>query len=72
MTKRKVIQITKGQDPYLQVTPLTDYCRQKGWKVIKEYVDISIPIGKEMREFLKDMKEGKIIVINSGKESDGE
>jgi hypothetical protein len=72
MTKRKVIRITKGKDPDLQVTPLADYCRQKGWKVIREYVDISIPTGNEMKQFLEDMKERKIIVINSGKENDGE
>jgi hypothetical protein len=72
MTVRKVIRITKGQDEYLQVTPLADYCRQKGWKVIREYVDIAVPTGNEMRAFLKHMRERKIIVINSGKENDGQ
>jgi len=38
MIKGKVIRITKGQDPYLEITPLVDYCLQKGWKVIREYV----------------------------------
>jgi hypothetical protein len=75
MTKRKAIRITKGQDAYLEVTPLADYCRQRGWKVIREYVDIAVPTGNEMREFLKDMKEGKIVVMNSysqGEENDSE
>jgi hypothetical protein len=39
MTKRKVLRITKGQDPYLEVTAPCDYCQQKGWIVLKEYVD---------------------------------
>ena len=65
MSKRKVIRITKGQDPYLMVTTLADYCHQRGWEVLKEYVDIAIPTGKEMREFLADMKDGKVIVVNS-------
>ena len=56
MTKRKVIRITKGKDPYLTVTTLADYCHQKGWTVVKEYVDIAIPTGQEMRQFLKDMR----------------
>jgi len=39
MITRKVIRITRGQDPYLEVTHLADYCQQKGWIVLKEYVD---------------------------------
>lgn len=61
----KVIRITKGRDTYLQVTPLSEYAKQKGWQVLKEYVDISIPTGKEMKQLLEDMKRGKIIVVNS-------
>ena len=71
MIQRRAIRITKGQNPYIEVTALADYCQQKGWKVIKEYVDIAVPTGDEMREFLEDMKERKIIVINSGKENNG-
>lgn len=55
------------------VTTLADYCHQRGWEVLKEYVDIAVPMGKDMREFLQAMREGKIIVLNSngqGKESD--
>lgn len=73
MIQRRAIRITKGKAPYLQITALADYCQQKGWKVIKEYVDIAVPTGDEMRELLKDMKEGKIVVMNShshGKEND--
>lgn len=62
---RKTIRITKGRDPYLMVTTLADYCGQKGWKVLKEYVDIVIPTGKEMRQLLEDMRNRKVIVVNS-------
>jgi hypothetical protein len=75
MIKGKMIRITKGKDPYLHVTPLADYCLQKGWKVIRECVDIAIPTGDEMKQFLDDMKEGKIVVMNShsqGKENENE
>lgn len=72
---KKVIRITKGRDPYLQVTALSEYARQQGWKVIKEYVDIAVPTENEMKQLLKDMQDGKIIVVNSDsqeKERDGE
>ena len=75
MIKGKVIRITKGQYPYLEVTPLADYCGQKGWKVIREYVDIAVPTGNEMKQFLEDMKKGRIVVMNpysQGKENDSE
>lgn len=67
MIQRRAIRITKGKAPYLQITALADYCQQKGWKVIREYVDIAVPTGNEMREFLKDIRQGKIKAINSGK-----
>ena len=73
MIKGKVIRITKGKDPYLEITPLADYCLQRGWRVIREYVDIAVPTGNEMKQFLEDMKEGKIVVMNphsQGKEND--
>ena len=75
MTKRKVIRIIKGRDPYLMVTTLADYCHQRGWEVLKEYVDIAVPTGNELREFLEHMRDRKITVMNShtqGKENDSE
>jgi DNA invertase Pin-like site-specific DNA recombinase len=29
----------KGQDPALQLTPLSDYCKQRGWQIVGHYVD---------------------------------
>lgn len=47
------------------VTTLADYCHQRGWKVLKEYVDIAAPTGKELKQFLEYMRHGKIIVVSS-------
>lgn len=61
--KKKTMQITKGRDPYLDMTALSDYCREKGYKVVKEIVTIRMPEGKELAELLKDIEAGKILVV---------
>lgn len=61
--KKETMQITKGRDPYLDMTALSDYCRQKGWRPIKEIVTIMVPEGKELIELQKDIESGKILVV---------
>lgn len=58
----KTIKITKGQDPYLEVTALSEYCRQRGWRVVNETVEIILPTGKELEQFRLDVRDGKIVV----------
>ena len=56
----------KGQDPNLQLTPITAYCKQRGWKVIKKYVDnLSGSAAKrpELDKLIEDAKHGKLDVI---------
>jgi len=36
----RVSTADKGQDPELQLVPLRDYCKARGWTVINEYVDV--------------------------------
>ncbi len=60
--KKQAIQLIKGRDAYLTMTALSDYARQRGWKVIREVVTISMPEGKELEQLLKDLKSGKIRV----------
>lgn len=63
--KGKTIRLSKGKDSYLQITPLSEYCRERGWRVLMEYVHIALPTGKELRQLIRDMKDGKIKVVNS-------
>lgn len=63
MTEKKIIRITKGNDPYLEVTPLAGYCLERGWRVVREYVDIVLPSSRELERFKRDVKNGKIIVL---------
>ncbi len=64
----RTIRVTKGRDAYLKMTPLADYCRQKGWEIVREYVDIRMPEGAELEELRKDVREGRIEVIDPGKD----
>ncbi len=70
MTNKKIVRITKGKDSFLKVTPLSEYCLQRGWKIVKEYVEIVPPRNKELKEFEKDVREGKIVVLPEGKKED--
>lgn len=36
------VSTNNGQDPYMQVRELKEYCRNRGWKVADEYVDKGI------------------------------
>ncbi len=51
LTKNKIIRAAlyarvstsdKGQNPALQLTPLVEYCEQRGWHVIGQFVDIGV------------------------------
>ncbi len=61
--QKNTLQITKSRDPYPDITALSDFCRQRGWKVIKEVVTISIPEGRELEDLRKYLKAGKIRVV---------
>lgn len=37
----RVSTTDKGQDPFLQLSPLTEYCKQRGWKIVGRFVDHS-------------------------------
>jgi len=39
----------KGQDPELQLMPLREYCKQRGWQVVDEFVDVGISGTKAKR-----------------------
>ncbi len=71
MKKNKVIQITKGRDSYLDITPLSDYCGKRGWRIVKEIVTIEIPKGRSLKQLLKEITEGKIRVVEPRKEING-
>ncbi len=57
----------KGHDPALQFTPLTEYFKQRGWQIVKQYVDIGISGIKskrpELDKLLDDARKRKIDVI---------
>jgi len=61
MKKRPSITIVKGDDPYIAVTALSQYCRERGWRILSESVTIDIPIeGKALAQFKGDVKSGKV------------
>ena len=66
MKKKPTVTIVKGKDDYLEITPLAEYCRQRGLKVILEAVTIEMPTGKELLRFNRDVRDGKIIIIKKG------
>jgi len=35
----RVSTIDKGQDPDLQLKPLREYCKARGWTIVEEFVD---------------------------------
>lgn len=59
----KTTKIQKGTDPYIEITALSEYCRQRGWKVVSETVVIVIPKGRELEQFRQDVRQGKIVVV---------
>lgn len=61
MKKRPAITIVKGDDPYIAVTALSQYCRERGWRILSESVTIEIPTeGKALLQFKRDVKSGKV------------
>ena len=60
---KATVKIAKGKDTFIQMTALSEYCRQKGWVIIEERVTIEMPTGKELRQFNKDVRAGKIKII---------
>jgi len=60
---KATVKIAKGTDAFIQMTALSEHCRQKGWVIIEERVTIEMPTGKELRQFNKDIRDGKIIII---------
>lgn len=63
MGTRATVKIVKGKDAYINMTALSEYCRQKGYKIIGENVTIEMPTGKELRQFNNDVRSGKIRII---------
>ena len=43
------VSTTNGQDPEMQVRELREYCRRRGWAVVREYVDVGISGTKAKR-----------------------
>lgn len=68
MTKKN-IRIQKGHDPFLEVTPIAEYAKQRGWRVLNEVVTIAMPKGKELEQFQQDIEWGKIVVVSEQKEN---
>ena len=40
---------TNGQDPRMQITELREYCRNRGWTIVEEYVDRGVSGAKDSR-----------------------
>lgn len=60
---KKTIKITKGKDAFLDITPLADYCRQRGFRVIQEVVTIQMPEGRELEDLSEHLKTGRLRVV---------
>lgn len=62
----RVSTIDKGQDPDLQLTPITTYCDQRGWNIVGRYVDYvtgATSRRPELDKLISDAKHGKLDVI---------
>ena len=56
----------KGQDPELQLVPLREYCKQRGWQIVGEFVDCISGIKAkrpQLDKLLLEAKKRKIDVI---------
>ena len=62
----RVSTVDKGQDPDLQLTPIKAYCKQRGWRIVNQYVDF-VSGTKSRRpkldKLLDDANHGKLDVI---------
>jgi len=64
MKKRRIIQIATGQNAdSIEHSPLADYSRKKGWKIVREYLDIVLPEGKELKQLERDLEAGIIEIV---------
>ena len=61
--KNKQVRIIKGKDSLIEMTALSEFCRQRGYRIILEAVTIEMPTGKELKRFNKDVSDGKIKTI---------
>lgn len=43
------VSTANGQDPQMQVRELCEYCKRRGWPIVREYVDIGISGAKDRR-----------------------
>lgn len=62
---RKVIQIATGRsaDSILH-NPLADYARRRGWKIVREYVNIVLPEQEELKQLERDLEAGIIEIVS--------
>jgi DNA invertase Pin-like site-specific DNA recombinase len=76
LTKNKIVRVAlyarvstsdKGQNPALQLTPLVEYCKQRGWNVMGQFVDIGVSGVKskrpELDRLLDNARKRKLDVI---------
>ena len=61
--KKPTVTIVKGKDSYIEMTPLAEYCLQQGFVIVREEVNIEMPKGKELLRFNRDVKDGKIKIV---------
>ncbi len=63
----RVSTADKGQDPTLQLTPLIEYCKQRGWQIVGQFVDIGVSGIKakrpELDKLLDTARKRKLDVI---------
>jgi DNA invertase Pin-like site-specific DNA recombinase len=51
----RVSTANNGQDPTLQTRELREYARNRGWEVIREYVDRGVSVSKDSRPALNEL-----------------
>lgn len=44
---------TSGQNPRMQIVELREYCRNRNWEIVEEYVDTGVSGGKDSRPELE-------------------
>jgi len=43
------VSTANGQDPQMQIRELCEYCKRRGWPIVREYVDLGISGAKDRR-----------------------
>lgn len=43
------VSTANGQDPQMQIRELCEYCKRRGWPIVREYVDVGISGAKDRR-----------------------